>query len=124
MKASAVAEMKTDLESLQLCAAERWGARKGFMRWSGRVAAKEEMQHGSAMSSRQAIPNPLLTEANPMRVRIPELAGKSSISREGLRRRAAIGRLCSGCGERQRKGGRQGWRAKKALKRTTPMSKR
>jgi len=42
-KASAVAEMKTDLESLQLCASDRWGARKGFMRWSGRVAAKEEM---------------------------------------------------------------------------------
>ena len=43
VKASAVAEMKTDLESLQLCASDRWGARKGFMRWSGRVPAKEEM---------------------------------------------------------------------------------
>ena len=43
VKALAVAEMKTDLERLQLCASDRWGARKGFMRWSGRVAAKEEM---------------------------------------------------------------------------------
>jgi hypothetical protein len=43
VNALAVAEMKTDLESLQLCASERWGARKGFMRWSGNVAAKDEM---------------------------------------------------------------------------------
>ena len=41
------------------------------------------------MSSRHAIPTPLLAEGNPRRVRTPELAGDSKSSLAGLRRIAA-----------------------------------